>query len=142
MERITLATLHEATAQQVFDQAVIGIIEQGGPAINPITERCQYRVRSRACAAGQLMSDDEAAALSSESRNGSAWQTLRAFDLVPQAHEFLITEIQGAHDHTVVCYGREGFMDGFARMAANIALNHNLTVGAMNRALDAQLEPA
>jgi hypothetical protein len=81
-ERITLATLPAATAQQVFDQVARHLLTQGRQARN--AEACAYRgSEGTMCAAGCLMSDEEYA-----KRGG----------VVPPGHTDLIQSLQAVHD--------------------------------------------
>ena len=104
---ITFATLKDATAQQVFDQSVSRILAQGekcmadtytGPA-------CAYRddYWELACAAGHLMSDEEAKVLMLQLCNtgcGSdrAWHTITGEPMEAMPHKKLVRELQGVHD--------------------------------------------
>ena len=59
---ITLKTLPQATAQEVFDQVTQHLLKQGKAARSG-TGACRYRVETRGeilkCAAGCLIADDE-----------------------------------------------------------------------------------
>lgn len=91
MDKITLATLPEATAQQVFDQVAVHLLTQrrkctmGG---------CRYRVDNLRCAAGCLIGDDEY----QEEMEGESWETLRSEGMVPLRNASLINSLQFIHD--------------------------------------------
>jgi hypothetical protein len=104
-ERITLATLPAATAQQVFDQVARHLLTQGRQARN--AEACAYRgSEGTMCAAGCLMSDEEYAKLTDTSVDGRAtlgieglnWEALQRGGVVPPGHTDLIQSLQAVHD--------------------------------------------
>ena len=95
---ITLKTLPQATAQEVFDQVATHLLKQRVASRNFATEMCAYRgAKGRKCAAGCLVSDEE---YSTEMEN-LAWDQInypkRKFT-VPQEHMKLITALQVVHD--------------------------------------------
>jgi hypothetical protein len=93
---ITLATLPQATAQEVFDQVAIHLLTQGEKAVKDGT--CLYRTESGLkCAAGALMSDEEYAALPENDRK-SSWRNLVYATLAPFEHVDLINSLQHIHD--------------------------------------------
>lgn len=100
--KITLKNLHEATAQQVFDQVARHMLAQGKRSlgINPETgsDRCAYRGENgMMCAAGCLIGDDEYNA----AMEGRAWTSLSGDSVVPRTtHDDLIDDLQYAHDIT------------------------------------------
>ena len=59
---ITLKTLPQATAQEVFDQITQHLLQQG-KAAKSVTGACRYRIETAEgilkCAAGCLIADDE-----------------------------------------------------------------------------------
>lgn len=89
---ITLATLPQATAQQVFDQVARHMLTQNARASDGT--RCKYREGSLKCAAGCLISDDE---YKTEFEN-SSWVLLAERGKVPAEHSDLIRELQRVHD--------------------------------------------
>lgn len=91
--RITLATLHEATAQQVFDQVATHLLAQGKESMH--AGMCKYRHRGLMCAAGCLIGDDEYNAEKMESFN---WSKLVRDGLVPNDYAELIYDLQVIHD--------------------------------------------
>lgn len=109
MKNITLATLPQATAQQVFNQVARHLLTQGKPALNELG-KCSYRTTDGlSCAAGCLISDDEYAemstkkAVTSATRSGrgiedATWHALSGAGYVPVEHEGLIDALQSAHD--------------------------------------------
>lgn len=128
MESITLATLPNATAQQVFDFVVAHLRKQGRKS--QIVYRhssggsCQYRMAAEddgtclRCAAGCLMADSEYVA----GREGNSWAYLSGVygssappELkVPRSHAFLIKQLQDVHDNLSV----EGWEDGLKKVAS------------------------
>lgn len=98
-ERITLATLPQATAQEVFDQAVGGVIAQGKPAMSN-NMGCVYRAGTLACVAGQLMSDDDVTTVGGP--EAGSWRYLQNQNRLPsRAHFELIWAMQTGHDEAV-----------------------------------------
>jgi hypothetical protein len=100
MKRITLATLHEATAQEVFDQVAVHLMTQGKKSMRYGT--CVYRGDNGiACAAGCLISDDE---FDDHTRtaefgfNSARWSLLIKAGIAPAYHEDLIRKLQNIHD--------------------------------------------
>lgn len=97
---ITLATLPQATAQEVFDQVKNHLLTQNAKSImeganGADGEGCAYRgVRGLKCAAGCLIGDDEYK-LSFENRT---WGNLLHEQNFPLHHEALIRRLQYIHD--------------------------------------------
>lgn len=96
---ITLATLEQATEQEVFDQVARHLLTQGYKSEthdydSPI-QGCLYRGPNGAkCAAGILMSDDEWKSY----WEGCDWQTLIEQNEVPSSHYNFIWSLQYIHD--------------------------------------------
>jgi hypothetical protein len=95
---ITLATLHEYTAQEVFDYISNHLLSQAEKCegfdddMNPV---CVYRNTSnQCCAAGCLISPEEYG----ESIEGKDWNTLMNNGKVPVIHHGLISSMQKVHD--------------------------------------------
>ena len=86
---ITLKTLPQATAQEVFDQITQHLLKQG-KAARSATGACRYRTETAEgvlkCAAGCLIADDEY----SEKWENTDWPSLVADKFVPDSHERLI----------------------------------------------------
>jgi hypothetical protein len=92
--KITLKNLHEATAQEVFDQVKNHLITQGEQSLNS-GGLCLYRnANGLSCAAGCLISEEEY----SPNFETNLWGDLIKKDLVPSAHSDLIGELQQIHD--------------------------------------------
>lgn len=86
---ITIATLHTATPQQVFDQAVTHLRSQGVAAKNE-THECMYRTpNGLKCAAGCFIADSEYR----KTMENTPWS---AFG--PESHKDLIKALQHCHD--------------------------------------------
>lgn len=105
--QITLATLPQATEQQVFDYVATHLLKQGaksrgivkqlnlanGAAENVIG--CKYRSGKLSCAAGCLIGKGEYKR-SFESVN---WGALAHQGKVPKEHYLLIGKLQSVHDN-------------------------------------------
>jgi hypothetical protein len=97
---ITLATLPQATAQQVYDQVKVHLLKQGKKSENRLTIggalNCAYRGRNATtCAAGCLIADDE---YSTNKMEGYTWHHLVSTGVAPYEHERLIIDLQVTHD--------------------------------------------
>lgn len=93
---ITLATLPEATAQEVFDQVATHLLTQKKKSIE--NGACRYRVvddgNTLMCAAGCLIGSHEY----KESFERHNWDSLVSTSRVPKNHEILINRLQSIHD--------------------------------------------
>lgn len=98
---ITLETLPQATAQEVFDQIVQHLLKQGKQAISG-TGACRYRTETQGevlkCAAGCLIADDEY----DRKFEGESWGGLVKRHRVPDKHALLISSLQKMHDTCLV----------------------------------------
>ena len=114
---ITLKTLPQATAQEVFDQITQHLLQQGKAAISS-TGACWYRVEVHGevlkCAAGCLIADDEY----DESWENTDWPSLVADKFAPDSHERLIYRMQGIHD----CRSPGKWVRSFHEIAAEFSL--------------------
>lgn len=91
---ITLKTLPQATAQEVFDQVARHLLTQNEKSSDD--SGCVYRTADGlACAAGCLMADDE---VDDEWNADVAWAELVERGVAPKEHQDLIEDLQGAHD--------------------------------------------
>ena len=95
---ITLATLPQATAQEVFDQMATHLLTQNEKSAGYLF---RYRLGRLKCAAGCLISDDEY----KKSWEGRDWDTLVNLNEAPKAHTDLILELQRIHDGPPPPYG-------------------------------------
>ena len=94
MNTITLATLHEATAQEVFDQAARHLLTQGQQSLSAYGI-CVYRNNGGLkCVVGCFISDDEY----NPAFEGRLWEVLAEEEEVPFAHSFLLANLQDIHD--------------------------------------------
>lgn len=95
---ITLKTLPQATAQEVFDQVSNHLKTQGVKARNELG-KCKYRLdtgeKVLMCAAGCLMDEEEGAKLGGFS---GRWVNLVASGSAPPEHQDLIQSLQYLHD--------------------------------------------
>ena len=114
---ITLKTLPQATAQEVFDQITQHLIRQG-KAAKSATGACRYRVETAEgvlkCAAGCLIADDE---YNREWEN-TYWPVLVEDKFVPDSHERLIYKMQTIHD----CRSPREWIRSFHEIAAEVSL--------------------
>lgn len=99
---ITLATLPQATAQQVFDQVATHLLTQKQKA-QTITERdgkvCCYRTSDGLkCAAGCLISDEEYHQFVGSNINFKPWYIVSGIVNVQGVHDRLINDLQNCHD--------------------------------------------
>lgn len=94
---ITLATLPQATEQQVFDQVATHLLKQNKHCYSA-AGFCAYRNREGLkCAAGCLIADDEYD-VEFDSFQGGTWLKLIDAGFVPGAHAVLISRLQDVHD--------------------------------------------
>jgi hypothetical protein len=106
-QKITLATLHQATPQQVFDQVATHLLTQGSRSLGN-EGRCAYRgINGLQCAAGCLIGDDEGP----ENLEGHGWTKLQYDGLVPSYHADLIRRLQVVHDACGVLRWRDELKD-------------------------------
>jgi hypothetical protein len=118
---ITLATLPQATEQEVFDQVVKFMLDQGKKSVKA-SGACRYRAYAEdgsvlKCAVGCLMSDEEYDA-DMEGRTWSdnlnkRWQ----FKILPSAHHRLLNDLQKAHDGADVQVFKEEFKSNAKQIA-------------------------
>ena len=101
---ITLETLDSATAQEAFNQVATHLLQQNEASQESIDGRliCLYRHTKEdgtvlKCAAGCLMSDEEATKIDL----AASWSTLVYESRVSVTHSALITELQWVHDSNV-----------------------------------------
>lgn len=101
---ITLATLKDATAQQVFDQVKNHLLKQNAISVGP--EGCAYRSgwegQKMMCAAGCLISDeeyDERGSFIMDGSNNTSWEYHVKKGRVPKEHFELIKSLQVIHDN-------------------------------------------
>ena len=92
---ITLKTLPQATAKQVFDQVSEHLLSQGMKSKDKETGFCVYRSNDISCAAGCLISDEEY----DPSMEGNDWVDLVDNGIAPKEHHCLIFDLQGIHDN-------------------------------------------
>lgn len=113
---ITLATLPNATAQEVFDQVVTHLRKQGAKSLSGDGETnyaggplCLYRgAGGMKCAAGCLISDDE---YDQATYEGVDWPSLADVGTVPETHCGLISELQSIHDSDSVARWEREFAE-------------------------------
>jgi hypothetical protein len=100
---ITLATLNDATPQQVFDQVATHLMKQG--LVSRTEYGCKYRAMNEKtgetlkCAVGCLMSDAEYSPM----MENISWRHLRdqpelTTPVLPSRHDDLLSSLQNIHD--------------------------------------------
>ncbi|MGV8863237.1 MAG: hypothetical protein ACOH2T_18985 [Pseudomonas sp.] len=99
--KITLATLPEATAQQIFDQVATHLLTQMERSADK-EGNCTYRGAFSEgtplmCAAGCLIADEEYRP--DMDGDGTSWGNLAREGLVPNNHSLLINSLQVIHDN-------------------------------------------
>lgn len=127
MERITLATLPDATAQQVFDQVAVHLLTQNKRCESEEDDlgdaRCVYRGEDGLrCAAGCLIADEE---YDSDRMEGHGWVVMaKTKGIVPTRHCDLIQRLQGVHDSFAP--------EGWEARLRHIATIHGLNTDAID----------
>lgn len=116
---ITLATLPQATEQEVFNQVVRHLKQQNKQA--SYKHNCMYRLphSNLKCAAGCLIGDDEY----SPQFERTGWHTLSRRGLVPEAHKTLISKLQSWHDSDHYYLDR---FKGIAKQLKDLAFDRGL----------------
>lgn len=93
---ITLATLHLATEQEIFDQVSSHLLTQNRKSKISSNHMCAYRGdEGLKCAAGCLISDEEY----TEKMEENSWYNLIKLGLIPEHHAGLISQLQTIHDN-------------------------------------------
>jgi hypothetical protein len=118
---ITLKTLPQATAQQVFDQVATHLLTQNAKSYDESLEACVYKgPNNLSCAAGCLIANDEYNINFEE----KGWGTLIEDYYVPATHQYLITELQILHDQKCV----EEWPETLWKVAMQYELNADVVV--------------
>jgi hypothetical protein len=119
MKKVTLKTLAEATAQEVFDQVVKHLLEQGKRSFKLDVdgdEFCLYRgSKGLKCAAGCLISDSEY----KDDMEGRGWRNLVNIGYASDAHIDLIACLQAVHDKKELSTWREELLEISKRFDLN-----------------------
>lgn len=114
---ITLATLSEATQQQIFDQVSNHLLTQNCKSSNGVA--CLYRgPNNTKCAAGCLIADNEYH-VGLENKN---WERLLEINLISNFHFELIADLQRIHDIRKIEFWREDLI----RLAEKYQLTFNV----------------
>lgn len=104
MKPITLATLPDATEQEVFDWVVGNLLKQGAKSLNDEGD-CRYRGDDGLkCAAGWCISDEEYSRIG-VGIEGSVWGNSHApgFAGIAGEHRGFLVRLQNVHDDYGVC---------------------------------------
>lgn len=88
---MTPKDFREISLQEIFDHSTRGIIEQGGPCIEPSTQKCLYTFEGKHCAAGWVLLD------TIEGQSVKAL-VLTMYGEVPSMKIKLLEELQSCHD--------------------------------------------
>lgn len=119
MKTITLETLHEATAQEVFDRVATHLMKQGRKSLDS-RYNCVYKGKDGLkCAAGCLISDYEY----KPQFEGKAWGSYDLENLygITSAHKYLIKRLQKIHDD----FNPEDWKEALKNIALREGLNYN-----------------
>lgn len=120
-EVITLKTLPDATAQDVFDQAARHLLAQKQAAMDDASGVCYYRKGELMCVAGRFIADDEY----DEAIELRGWLELVGDGQVPAAHGELLNSLQGVHDLT----SADAWRGELLEIADQYELNTNVFAG-------------
>lgn len=93
---ITLATLKNATEQEVFEQSAKHLLKQNTKSVSVVynEKTCLYKHEGLCCAAGVFISDEEY----KPDIEGQGWISLVYRGKVPDEHATLILQLQTIHD--------------------------------------------
>ena len=117
---ITLATLAQATPQEVFDQSANHLLAQNERSAIK-TNKCRYRIgKQLKCAAGCFIADSEYR----EKMEGQQWRSLTIDSLVPIEHGYLISNLQNIHDN----YPPNAWPKRLKNLADSLGLEFNAKV--------------
>jgi hypothetical protein len=113
---ITLATLAEATAQEVFEQSAKHLLNQNAKSeLSSKDISCMYKHGNLKCAAGIFIADSE---YKPEMEN-KTWQGLLEENIVPTKHLDLIVQLQLIHD----CRDVKQWKEKLIELGENFNLN-------------------
>ena len=119
---ITLATLHQSTPQEVFDQSANHLLAQNERSATK-NNKCRYREGPHLkCAAGCFIADSEYRG----NMEGLDWKMLIHYSLIPIAHGYLIADLQNIHDN----YPVDKWPERLKNLADSIGLEFNTKVAA------------
>ena len=116
---ITLATLAQATPQEVFDQSANHLLAQNERSATD-NHKCRYRIKpTLKCAAGCFIADSEYC----EKMEGLDWKMLIHYSLIPISHGYLIADLQNIHDN----YPIDKWPERLKNLADSLGLEFNET---------------
>ena len=119
---ITLATLHQATPQEVFDQSANHLLAQNERSAIK-NNKCRYRIGPQLkCAAGCFIADSEYL----KKMEGDGWKMMVIHGQVPIAHGYLISDLQNIHDN----YPVDTWPERLKNLADSLGLEFNTKVAA------------
>ena len=127
MSLITLATLAQHTAQEVFDQAVKHLLTQAKPSLtfSCNKNRCVYlNENGLKCVAGCFIADDEY----KPEFESKSWLSLAEDQAVPEAHKALIYDLQTmVHDKPFVPAKNRHTVREWPLFLTEVAQKHDLS---------------
>lgn len=102
MKKITLANLHLATAQEVFDQVKNHLVTQNAKSDCIRTDGmkvCVYRTTNGLCCAAGCLIAEEEYKVSMDCNENTTWHGLVLAKIIPtKKHAYLISLLQTVHD--------------------------------------------
>jgi hypothetical protein len=125
--KMKLFTVYPPTAQEIFDIAVSGVINQGRPSLSD-SGSCSYRgTDGTKCAAGFLIPDD----VYKPSMEGFSWSSLSTQNKFSHLYEFkdLISALQDCHDWRPKIYDNDDSvwsLDKFKQSAKKLSIEYDL----------------
>lgn len=134
---ITLATLPQATEQEIFDQVVAHLAKQ---RVGSFMEGkgCAYRGEGGTmCAAGCLIADDEYSPQMDDLSTPTAWSELAFKGFVPSDHLDFILELQRIHDGNFEEKMDSGQLWDALNKFFPLAINKNLNTKVLDEAINA-----
>lgn len=118
MKKINLKNLHEATAQEVFNQVSSHLITQNAKSLGIGENYCKYKSKDGLkCAAGCLIDDDEY----NPDFEGKDWIELKTQFSISSDHNYLIQDLQDIHDS----FGPKDWRDELIKLAKRRNLNYS-----------------
>ncbi|WP_417244236.1 hypothetical protein [Celeribacter sp.] len=126
---VTLATLPDATEQEVFDQVARHLLTQQKVSYSPSHDMCAYRSPFGACAAGCLIGDDEY----TPEMEGHSWQELVFSERVNSEHAELISTLQAVHDegHDLMDQAPDNVVSEWRHRLEEVAEEFDLTTDVL-----------
>lgn len=115
MNPITLATLPQASAQEVFDFVCHHLLTQEQPSTDAAGNCVYHSLKGTKCAAGCLIEEGEYI----QEMEKTNWSRLVVHGLVPEAHQELICHLQYVHDDRAP----EDWKEALRKVPSHLALS-------------------